>query len=475
MQKTLAEVKGCPQKDRTESEGYVGVQTFMWMTEDRSATLGDACQSKNIVEVPFDKEHLLERIISPDNLLKAYKAVRRNRGCSGIDKMSCEQMLPWLLANKDALIRSLLDGSYRPNPVKRVEIPKDNGKMRLLGIPTVIDRLVQQAINQTLTPLYERQFSPRSYGFRPRRGCHDALRGAQKIIDDGYIYVVDLDLERFFDTVSHSKLIEILNRTIKDGRVISLIHKYLRSGVMNKGMFEASEEGTPQGEPLSPLLSNIMLNELGKELTRRGLPFVRYADDSMIFCKSKRAAERVKSSITQFIEGKLFLKVNKEKTVVSYIRGVKYLGYSFYIHKGRCQLTVHPKSKAKMKSALKELTSRSNGWGYEKRKQKLKEYIDGWVGYYHLANMKRLCLETDEWLRRRIRMCIWKAWKLPRTRIRNLIKCGINEYNSRKWGYCRGYWRVSGSPIMQMAASTANLRKAGFPCLLDSHLEWNPK
>lgn len=210
MQKTLAEVKGCPQKDRTESEGYVGVQTFMWICED------------NIVEVPFDKEHLLERIISPDNLLKAHKAVQRNRGCSGIDKMSCEQMLPWLLANKDALIRSLLDGSYRPNPVKRVEIPKDNGNMRLLGILTVIDRLVQQAINQTLTPIYERQFSPRSYGFRPSRGCHNALRGAQKIIDDGYIYVVDLDLERFFDTVSHSKLIEILNRTIKDGRVISL-------------------------------------------------------------------------------------------------------------------------------------------------------------------------------------------------------------------------------------------------------------
>ena len=218
-----------------------------------------------------------------------------------------------------------------------------------------------------------------------------------------------------------------------------------------------------------------MLNELDKELVRRGHPFVRCADDAMIFCKSERAAERVKASITKYIEGQLFLKVNKEKTVVSYIRGVKYLGYSLYVHKGRCQLTVHPKSKAKMKSVLKELTSRSNGWGYEKRKQKLKEYIEGWVGYYHLAKMKRLCLETDEWLRRRIRMCIWKAWKLPKTRIRNLIKCGINEYNARKWGYCKGYWKVSGSPIMQIAASTANLRKAGFPCLLDSYLEWNPK
>ena len=245
MQKTLAEVKGCPQKDRTESEGYVGAQTFMWICED------------NIVEVPFDKEHLLDRIISPDNLLKAYKAVQRSRGCSGIDKMSCEQMPPWLLANKDALIRSLLDGSYRPNPVKRVEIPKDNGKMRLLGIPTVIDRLVQQAINQTLTPIYERQFSPGSYGFRPRRGCHDALRGAQKIIDDGYIYVVDLDLERFFDTVSHSRLIEILSRTIKDGRVISLIHKYLRSGVMNKR--RTSEIGKAKYLLFAPLAGALLM------------------------------------------------------------------------------------------------------------------------------------------------------------------------------------------------------------------------
>ena len=338
MQKTLAEVKGCPQKDRTESEGYVGAQTFMWICED------------NIVEVPFDKEHLLERILSPENLLNAYKAVQRNKGCGGIDKMSCEQMLPWLLANKDALIRSLQDGSYRPNPVKRVEIPKDNGKMRLLGIPTVIDRMVQQAINQTLTPIYERQFSPRSFGFRPRRGCHDALRGAQKIINAGYVYVVDLDLERFFDTVCHSKLIEILSRTLKDGRVVSLIHKYLRSGVMNKGVFEVSEEGTPQGGPLSPLLSNIMLNELDKELERRGLPFVRYADDSMIFCKSKRAAMRVKESITRFIEGELYLKVNKEKTVVSYVRGGEILGLYLLCKKGQMPACGTPESQSQDES-----------------------------------------------------------------------------------------------------------------------------
>ena len=464
MQKTSAPANDCSQRDRTASEWYEGVQTFMWMTAD------------NIVEVPFDKEHLFELILGHSNLNKAYKAVVSNKGCGGIDKMSCEELFPWLLANKDELIISLQNGTYRPNPVRRAEIPKANGKTRLLGIPTVVDRLVQQAIHQVLTPIYERQFSMLSYGFRPKRGCHDALRRAQKIVDEGYRYVVDLDLERFFDTVSHSKLIEILSRTIKDGRVVSLIHKYLRSGVMNRGLFETSTEGTPQGGPLSPLLSNIMLNELDKEQERRGHPFVRYADDALIFCKSKRAAQRVKESITRFIEGQLFLKVNREKTVVSYVQGVKFLGYSFYVMKGKCLLTVHPQSKSKMKFKLKELTSRSNGWGYECRKQKLKEYIRGWLGYYHLAQIKRLCIETDEWLRRRIRMCIWKSWKNPKTRVANLKKCGVLDWQAYQWGNTRlGYWRVALSRLLTFAMSNDKLRRAGYASLMDYYLEWYPK
>ena len=464
MQKTLSRVNDWPHRDRTESEWYEGVQTFIWMTED------------NIVEVPFDREHLLEVILSPHNLNTAYKAVASNKGCGGVDKMSWEQLLPWLRSNKDELIGSLLDGRYRPNPVRRVEIPKDNGKMRQLGIPTLVDRLVQQAINQVLTPIYERQFSKRSYGFRPRKSCHHALLEAKKTISDGYHYVVDLDLERFFDTVNHSKLIEVLSRTIKDCRVISLIHKYLKSGVLVKGMFQSSEEGTPQGGPLSPLLSNVMLHELDKELEHRNHPFVRYADDALIFCKSKRAANRVRKSISRFLENRLYLKVNQEKTMVSYVQGIKYLGYSFRVPKGKCSLTVHPKSKTKMKSKLKELTQRSNGWGYEKRKRKLREYMRGWVDYFHLAEMKRLCIETDEWLRRRIRMCIWKSWKKTKTKVSNLVKCGIEKYQAYQWGNTRkGYWRIADSWILTRAVSNMSLKRAGYPCLTDLYFKWNPK
>ena len=258
--------------------------------------------------------------------------------------------------------------------------------------------------------------------------------------------------------------------------MVSLIHKYLRSGILNHGMFESSHEGTPQGGPLSPLLSNIMLNELDKELTRRGHLFVRYADDSMIFCRSKSAAKQIKESITRFIEGKLHLRVNKERTTVSYVKGVKYLGYSFYNSKGKFELCVHSKSKVKMKLRLKELTGRSNGMGYERRKQKLKEYIRGWIGYYHLANMKRLLLETDEWLRRRIRMCIWKSWKKPKTRISNLIRCGISKRKANEWGYTRlGYWRIADSWITHSSMTNERLKIAGYPTLYDEYLKWYPK
>jgi len=358
-----------PQNNRTASDGYVGAQTYIGITEN------------NLTEVLFTGDDLLEQILSPSNMNKAYKRVLSNKGSGGVDRMQTEELLPWLHHHKESLLNSLYAGRYRPNPVRRVEIPKGKGQTRPLGIPTVVDRLVQQSIAQILTPLYEPEFSINSYGFRPGRGCHDALRGAQACIESGCRYGVDLDLEKFFDTVNHSRLIEILSRKIKDGRVISLIHKYLTAGVLIEEKHEESRKGVPQGSPLSPLLSNIMLNELDKELERRGHAFVRYADDCMIFCKSKRAAERVQESITRYIEEVLYLRVNREKTKVGYIRGMKFLGYSFYINSGECRLSVHPQSYDKFVTKLKELTGRSNGMGYMKRKESLRCFIMGWLEY----------------------------------------------------------------------------------------------
>lgn len=416
-----------------------------------------------LVEVHLAKDELLERILSPANMNIAYKKVVSNGGSAGVDGMSCDELLPYLREHKDALITSLLSGRYRPKAVRRVEIPKDNGKKRLLGIPTVVDRLIQQSIAQVLSPIYERQFSARSYGFRPRRGAHETLKQVRRDVDTGNKYAVSIDLERFFDTVSHSKLIEILSRTIKDGRVISLIHKYLNSGVMIGGSFVPSKEGTPQGGPLSPLLSNVMLNEMDKELERRGHPFVLYADDSLILCKTKRAANRVSSSIITFLEQKLLLKVNREKTKVGYIGRMKYLGYSFYVMRGKCRMCVHPESYAKMKSNLKRLTSRSNGWGYERRKRELAMFIRGWVQYYRLADMKGNLKSIDEWLRRRVRMCIWKCWKRVRTRVNNLVKCGIDKYRAWQWGNSsKKYWRIAKSPILQRAISNDALKRSGY-------------
>jgi group II intron reverse transcriptase/maturase len=301
--------------------------------------------------------------------------------------MTIESLKEHLVAHRDTLLNSILDGNYCPNPVRRVEIPKETNKKRMLGIPTVVDRVVQQAIQQTLSPIDECQFSDHSYGFRPKRNAHQALQQCKANITAGFKYAVDMDLEKFFDKVNHSKLIEILSRTIKDGRVISLIHKYLNAGVVVGGKFEPTKLGVPQGGSLSPLLSNIMLNELDKELSRRGHRFVRYADDLVIFTKSKRSANRVLTSIVRFIEGKLQLKVNKGKTKVANVSKIKFLGHGFYINKGIGLLRVHPKSNTKMKEQIRVLTSRSNGWGNARRKEKLQTYIRGWVNYFKLADM----------------------------------------------------------------------------------------
>ena len=413
---------------------------------------------------------LLEKILHRDNLNKAYKKVKSNKGSGGVDGMCVEELLTYLREHGGELNQQILKGKYKPNPVRRVEIPKEEkGKYRKLGIPTVVDRVYQQAITQVLTPIFEKQFSENSFGFRPKRSAHDALKQCQRNANEGYVYVVDMDLEKFFDNVCQSKLIEVLSRTIKDGRVISLIHKYMNAGVVSKGLFEKTEVGVPQGGPLSPLLSNIMLNELDKELERRGHRFVRYADDCMIFCKSRKSAERTLRNILPYIEEKLFLKVNREKTCVAYISKVKYLGYSFYRHKG-FRFRVHPKSVKKMKKKLRELTDRSNAWSNENRILKLKQFIKGWVNYFKLADMKQLLKETDKWLRHRIRAIYWKQWKKVRTRIRKLRNLNLPERIVFEIANCRkGIWRSA--EVLNQALTNKEIANLGYISLTGYYLQ----
>ena len=442
-----------------EQKEYAEVSVYQRITEN------------NHIITDFWTDNLLELILRKDNLNKAYKKVESNKGKGGIDGMQVDGLLPYLKENQSEIIREIREGKYKPNPVRRVEIPKEEkGRVRKLGIPTVVDRLVQQAITQELTQLFEPQFSENSYGFRPGRSQHDALRACKKNVDEGYVYVVSVDLEKFFDTVNHSKLIEVLSRTIKDGRVVSLIHKYLNAGVLQNGFFEKTEEGVPQVGPLSPLCGNVMLNELDKELEHRGHRFVRYADDVLIFCKSRRSAERTLENIIPFIEGELFLKVNQAKTTVTHVSKTKYLGYAFYRNRGKCRFRVHPKSAKKMKGRIREITQKNKGWSNDYRRQKLAEYVRGWINYYKLADMKGLMTETDEWLRRRIRAIYWKQWKKVKTRYRNLRALKLEEWqvhqiaNSRK-----GYWRTA--QMLSVALTNKIIAKLGYISMLDYYLK----
>ena len=425
---------------------------------------------KSGVITDYWTNNLLGLILRKDNLNNAYKQVKKNKGKGGVDGMQVDELLPFLRENQHTLIQEIRDGKYKPNPVRRVEIPKETkGEFRKLGVPTVVDRVIQQAIAQELSPIYEEQFSENSFGFRPKRGAHDALRQCQKNANEGYVYVVDMDLEKFFDTVCQSKLIEVLSRTIKDGRVISLIHKYLNAGVIANGMFERTEVGMPQGGPLSPLLSNVMLNELDKELERRGHRFVRYADDCMIFCKSRKSAERTLKNIIPFIEQKLFLKVNRKKTEVAYISNVKYLGYTFYRCKGKCRFRVHPKSVAKMRNKIRELTDRNRGISNAEREKKYQEYVRGWVNYFKLADMKKLLIETDKWARRRIRAVYWKQWKRVRTRYRILRKLKLEHWRAMELANSRcGYWRMA--EVLNTVITKKIIAKLGYTAMLDYYL-----
>lgn len=450
--------EGQLQKVSAEQREYVEARACPKITENT-----------NIV-TDLQTTGLLEQILQGRNLNKAYLKVKSNKGSGGVDGMDVDKLLPYLREHGKDLNQQILLGNYKPNPVRRVEIPKEEkGKVRRLGIPTVVDRVYQQAITQVLSPIFEEQFSKNSFGFRPNRGAHNALKQCQKNADDGYVYVVDMDLEKFFDNVCQSKLIEVLSRTIKDGRVISLIHKYMNAGVVVSGLFEKTEIGVPQGGPLSPLLSNIMLNELDKELERRGHRFVRYADDCMIFCKSRKSAGRTLQNILPYIEGKLFLKVNREKTTVAHISKVKYLGYSFYRCKGT-RMRVHPKSVLKMKKRLRELTQRSDAWSDEYRTLKLKQFIRGWVNYFRLADMKKLLEQVDEWLRRRIRAIYWKRWKKVRTKIRKLRSLNLPEWVVFEIANCRkGVWRSA--QVHNQALTNKKIASLGYISMTDYYLQ----
>ena len=414
---------------------------------------------------------LLEKILDDNNLFRAYEQVYKNKGTSGVDKVTVEELGFYMYQYKEEIKEQIRNLKYRPSPVRRVEIPKENGKMRKLGIPTVVDRLMQQAMVQILSPIFEQQFSDSSYGFRPNRSCEMAIIKALEYFNDGYDWIVDIDLQAFFDNVNQDKLIGIIRRTIKDGRVVSLIRKYLVSGVMINGVCQPTKIGTPQGGNLSPLLSNIMLNELDKELEKRGLKFVRYADDCLIMVKSEKAANRVMKTITSYIENKLGLIVNVEKSKVARPNKIKYLGFGFYNNKGTWRPKPHLKSVQKFVQKIKDITSRSNAMSIDEKITKLNQVIRGWINYFRIADMKKLMTEIGEHLRHRLRMCIWKYWKKPMTKYKALRKLGISEYNANMVANTRrGYYWVTSTIILHIAISNNRLKEKGLEFPLDHYL-----
>ena len=446
--------EGCPQKDSAEHEGYAGAQS------------GGSRESREA-----DGTDLLERILSRENLNRAYKRVKANKGAPGIDGMTVEDALPWLREHREELLEQIRSGKYKPQPVRRKEIPKPDGGVRQLGIPTVIDRVIQQAIAQQLSPIFEPKFIDGSYGYRPNRSAQQAIQKVKKYAEEGYTTAVEIDLSKYFDTLNHELLMNMVREEVKDKRVTDLIKKYLKSGVFAEGLLVKTEEGSPQGGPLSPLLANIYLNKYDQEMTRRGVKVIRYADDIVILAKSKRAGERLLESSKRYLEGKLKLKLNTEKSkVVSVyaIRNFKFLGFALGKGKNGIYIRAHAKSLKKAKQKLKELTSRSQGRNVRAVMRNVKVYIRGWLGYFGIASMKTTMQEWDGWLRRRIRMYIWKQWKKPKARVGNLMKLGMPKWKAYRNGNSRkGYWAVAGSGILTHTVTNERLAQAGYCSILD--------
>jgi group II intron reverse transcriptase/maturase len=414
---------------------------------------------------------LWDRIWGRQNLFVALERVERNGGAPGIDGMTVEELRPYLKEHWLEIRVALDQRSYKPSPVRRVEIPKSDGGVRLLGIPTVLDRFLQQAIAQVLTPLFEPIFSPYSYGFRPGRSARNAMKQAQEYVQSGYEWVVDIDLEKFFDRVNHDKLMARVVRMVKDKRVLKLIRAYLNSGVMVNGVILDTEEGTPQGGPLSPLLSNIMLDDLDKELEKRGHKFVRYADDCNIYVQTQRAGERVMESVRVFLEKKLKLKVNSKKSKVDRASRVKFLGFSFFKRNGEVLIRIANRSKGRFMEKLRRLTKRTRSGKLEDVIQDINQYTMGWIGYYRLANTPSVFEGLDSWIRRRLRQMVWKRWKRGITRYQELVKLGIPRWRAQEGASGSSPWRMSKSPVINEAMNNAYWRNSGLKSIKDRYQE----
>ena len=443
--------ESCLQKNSAEHEGYVRAhRSFNRIWKEK-----DSAQPK-----------LLEKILDRDNLNRAFKRVKANKGAPGIDGITVDEIGAYLRENQKAIIERIYGGKYTPDPVRRVEIPKPDGGVRKLGIPTVKDRIFQQAITQQLMPIYEPLFSDSSYGYRPERNAKDAIVKVKEYAEQGCTHAVALDLSKYFDTLNHERLLNILRRNVKDERVIQWIKRYLKSGVMENGVVMETEEGAPQGGNLSPLLANIYLNEFDQEYQKRGVAVVRYADDIVLLAKSERAAKRLLETSTKYLEGELKLQVNQKKSrVVSVfaIRNFKFLGFTLGKNGKGIYVRVHGKSWKKMKSKLKALSSRRTVQSIRHSLEKIKVYMRGWLNYYGIADMKNRIEELNKWLYHRIRMCIWKQWKEPKTKVRNLLKMGVSEDLACQAGNSRrGYWFVTHTVAINMAMTKERLINSGF-------------
>ena len=433
---------------------------------------GGRDEDKELLKHTEGQTVTLEAVLNPLNMIEAFHKVVANKGSAGVDGMEVWQLLDWCESHRGAITEAVKSGTYKPQAVLRVLIPKEEkGKFRPLGIPTVIDRFVQQMVAQVLSRAYEPYFSDSSHGFRPCRSCQTAINQCLEHANNGYQWVVDLDLAKFFDTVNHSKLLQVLSERVKDGRVISLINKFLRAPVRDGKTEKVNEMGTPQGGVISPVLANILLNELDQELEARGHKFVRYADDMMILCRSRKAAERTLRSVRVFIEKKLFLKINEEKTKICEITdaNLKFLGFGFYAAKNPkggetlVKSRPHQKSKTKFKKALKEVTSRSRGQSLDAFRRKLAELVVGWVNYYRHSDMKEFLRRVSEWLRRRIRQIYWKQWKKTRTKYKALIKLGVDKGKAWEWANTRkSYWRIANSWILAVTLNNKFLEGMGW-------------